>query len=91
MSDNPPVIVMACCDPDHGKAKDDIFEQPFMPHLISGPHRIPACASHAAVALLSARECSEPKSYRDALAIAQAHEWQAAIQQDYSSVIDNGT
>jgi hypothetical protein len=41
MSDYPPVLVTACCDPDHGKAKEDIFGQPFVPDLIVSPHLIP--------------------------------------------------
>jgi hypothetical protein len=57
MPDYPPVLVTACCDPDQGKAKEDIFEQPFVPDPISDPHRIPAGTSPIVVALLSAREC----------------------------------
>jgi hypothetical protein len=91
MSDYPPVLVTACCDPDEGKAKEDIFEQPFVPDLITGPHHIPECATPAPVALLSARDCLEPKSYRAALSSAKAHEWQAAMEQEYSSITDNGT
>jgi hypothetical protein len=33
----------------------------------------------------------EPKSYRAALDSAQAPQWQAAKQHEYSSLIDNGT
>jgi hypothetical protein len=91
MSDYPPVLVTACCDPDHGKANEDIFEQPFVPDLIIGSHHIQAGVSPAAVALLSARECVEPKSYRAALASAEAPKWQAAMQQEYFSLIGNGT
>jgi hypothetical protein len=46
-----------------------------VPDLVIGPHHIPACASHAAVALLSARDCVEPKTYRAALYSAQALDW----------------
>jgi hypothetical protein len=67
MSDYPLFLVTACCAPDQGKSKEDIFEQPFVPELIIGPHHIPAGATHAAVALLSARECVEHTSYRAAL------------------------
>jgi hypothetical protein len=33
----------------------------------------------------------EPKTYRVALSSAQAPDWQAAMQQEYSSFMDNGT
>jgi hypothetical protein len=91
MSAYPPTLVMAFCDHEHGKAKEDIFEQPSVPDLISGPPHTPFGTSSTTVALLSARECVEPKSYRAALDSAQAPQWQAAIQQEYSSLIDNGT
>jgi hypothetical protein len=89
--DYPPVLVTTCCDPDQGKAKEDIFEHPFVPDMVIGPHHILADASHATVALLSARECVEPKSYRDALAGAHTPESHVAMQQEYSSLIDNDT
>jgi hypothetical protein len=57
MSENPPTLVTSCCDPDHGKAKEDIFEQPHVPDLITGPPHTPAGTSPIVVALLSAREC----------------------------------
>jgi hypothetical protein len=82
---------MACCDLEQGKAKEDIFELPFVPDLITVSHHIPAGASPVAVALLSARECVELKTYRAALSSAQAPDWQAAMQQEYSSLMDNGT
>ena len=91
MSDYPPTLVTACCDPDQGKAKEDIFEQPHVPDLITGPPHTHAGTSPTAVALLSAREYVEPKSDRAALGITQAPQWQAAMQQEYSSLIDNGT
>jgi hypothetical protein len=91
MAEYPPVLVTACCDPDHGKAKEEIFELPFAPDLIIDPHHIPAGASPSAVALLSARDSVEPKTYRAALSSAQAPDWQAAMQQEYSSLMDNGT
>jgi hypothetical protein len=46
---------------------EDIFEQPHVPDLIIGPTHTHAGTSPLAVALLSARECVEPKSYRAAL------------------------
>jgi hypothetical protein len=91
VSDYPPTLVTAYCDPDHGKAKEDIFEHPHVPDLINGPHHTPAGTSPIAVALMSAQECVEPKSYRAALDNAQAPQWQAAMQKEYSSLIDNGT
>jgi hypothetical protein len=91
MSDYPPTLVTACCDPEHGKAKEDIFEQPHVPDLIIGLPHTPAGTSHIAVALLSARDCVESKSYRAALDSAQAPQWQAAMQQEHSSLMDNGT
>jgi hypothetical protein len=91
VSDYPPTLVTACCDPEHGKAKEDIFEHPHIPDLISGPPHTPAGISPKAVGLLSARECVEPKSYRAALDSAQAPKWQAAMHQEVFSLIDNGT
>jgi hypothetical protein len=91
MSDYPPTLVPECCDRDHGKAKEDIFEQPHVPDLITCPPHTPAGATPTAVALLSARECVEPKSYRAALASAQTPEWQVDMQHEYSSLIDIGT
>jgi hypothetical protein len=91
MSDYPPTLVTACCDPEQGKSKEDIFEQPHVPDLITGTPHTPAGTSPTAVALLSARECVEPKTYRAALDSAQAPHWQADMQQEYSSVMDNGT
>jgi hypothetical protein len=63
VSDNAPTLVTACCDPEQGKAKEDIFARPHVPNLITGPPHTPAGTSPTAVALLSARECVEPKSY----------------------------
>jgi hypothetical protein len=62
-----------------------------VPDLITGPPHTHAGMSLAAVALLSARECVEPKSYRAALNNAEAPQWQAAMQHEYSSLIANGT
>jgi hypothetical protein len=74
-----------------GKAKNDIFEHPHVPDLITGPHHTHAGTAPTVVALMSTRECVEPKSYRAALNSAQAPQWQAAMQQEYSSLIDKGT
>jgi hypothetical protein len=91
MVEYPPVLVTACCGPEQGKAKQDIFELPFMLDLITCPHHIPAEASPSAVAIISARDCVEPKTYRAALSIAWAPNWQVAMQQEYSSLMDNGS
>jgi hypothetical protein len=74
-----------------GTTKEDIFEHPHDPDLITSPPHTPTGTSPTAVALLTARECVEPKSYRAALGSALAPRWQAAIQHEYSSLIDNGT
>jgi hypothetical protein len=87
MSDYPPTLVTACCDLDQGRAKEDISEQPHVFDLIIGPPQNPAGTLPTAVALLSARECVEPKSYRT----AHDPQWQAAMQQECSSLIDNVT
>jgi hypothetical protein len=89
MSDYPPTLLTACCDPEHGKAKEDIFEQPHVPDLNTGPPHTRAGTSPIAVALLSTRECVKTKKYRDALDSAHAPLWQAAMAHEYSSVIDN--
>jgi hypothetical protein len=77
-----PTLVTACCDPDQGKAKEDIFEQPHVPDMIIGPPHTPAGTSPIAVALLSVRECVEPKLYRAAPDSAQAPKWQSAMQHE---------
>jgi hypothetical protein len=80
-----------CYEPEHGKAKADIFEQPHVDGLVTGPQQLPACAASDALALLSAKDCDEPKSYRDDLAIEQAQDWQAAMKHDNTSLTANGT
>jgi hypothetical protein len=90
MSDYPPVLVTACCDLEQGKVKEGMFKHPSVPCLIIGPHHLRAGETHVVVALLSARDGIEPKSYRAALSNAHATEWQAAMQQEYSSHMDNG-
>jgi hypothetical protein len=72
MSDDQPTLVTACCDHEHGKAKEDIFELPHVPDLIIGPPHTPAGTSPTAVAVLSARDFVEPKTYRAALNNAPA-------------------
>jgi hypothetical protein len=62
-----------------------------VPDLITSPPHTHAGTSPTAVALLSARECVEPKSYRATLDNAQAPQWQATMQQKYSSLMHNGT
>jgi hypothetical protein len=91
VSDYPSTFVTACRDLEHGKAKEDIFEHPHVPDLITDPHHTPAGTSPTAVTLLSAREFVEPKSHRAALDNAQAPQWQGAMQHEYSSLMDNGT
>jgi hypothetical protein len=56
MSEYPPVLVTVCCDPEYGKAKEDISAQPSVPGMITRPHHIPASATPAPIALLSARD-----------------------------------
>jgi hypothetical protein len=72
ISDYPPILVTACCDPEQGKAKEDIFERPFVTDLITGPPHTLAGATPTAVAPIYARECVEPKSYRAAEVSAHA-------------------
>jgi hypothetical protein len=91
MAEYPPVRVTTCCDPEQGKAKEDIFELPFVPDLVTGPHHIPEGVSPATVTLLSARDYVEQRTYRAALSSAQAPDWQAAMQHEHSSLMDNGT
>jgi hypothetical protein len=91
MSAYPPTLVTACSDSAHGTTKEDIFEQPHVPGLLTGPPHTHAGTSPIAVALLSARECVEPKSYRAALDSAHAPQWQAAMQHEYSSLMETGT
>jgi hypothetical protein len=62
LSDHPPALVTACCDPYQGKAKEDIFEQPSVSSLIYGPHHHLAGAEPDAIVLLSTPDCVGPKS-----------------------------
>jgi hypothetical protein len=73
ISEYPPVLVSACCDHEQGNAKEDIFEQHFVPDRITSPHHILARASHAAVALFSARDFVEPKT-NGLLSLAPKHQ-----------------
>jgi hypothetical protein len=80
MSDYPPILVTACCDHNQGKAKEDIFEQPHVPDLIIGPPHTLIGAAPTTVALLSTRDCVEPKSYKAILDSALAPQWQSAMK-----------
>jgi hypothetical protein len=91
MSDHPRVLVATCCDPKTGQHSEDIVVQPDVVTLIFGPPHLPAGATPLDIALFSARDCVEPTSYRDALTIAHALDWQAAMQHEYDFLMDNGT
>jgi hypothetical protein len=91
MSDHPRVFAATCCDYEEGQATEDIGAQPDMTTLITGPPHLSAGATTLDIALLSAKDCVEPTSYRAALTSAQAFEWQTAMQHDYDSLMDNGT
>jgi hypothetical protein len=41
--------------------------------------------------MLSARNCAEPASYLAALSSDQSVEWQVAMEQEYDSILSNGT
>jgi hypothetical protein len=69
LSDLPQVFVTACCDLEQGKAKENIVEHPNLATSIARPPHIPAGMPESAIALLSARDCVEPTSYRTALSI----------------------
>jgi hypothetical protein len=59
--------------------------------LINGPYHLLAGATLNAIAVLSSIDCAEPTSYRAALSNAHAPAWQAAMQHEYSVLMDNGT
>jgi hypothetical protein len=59
--------------------------------LINGPAHRPPGTSDSTIAMLSARDCVEPTSYRIAISSAQAQEWQAAMQHEYGFLMVNGT
>jgi hypothetical protein len=59
--------------------------------LITGPQYLLAGATICALALLSGRDSVEPTSYCAALFSVQAPVLQAAMQHEYSSLMDNGT
>jgi hypothetical protein len=80
MSDYPTVHVTTCFDPEQGKAKEDIVEQPNVARLIPSPPHQPTGVLADAVALLSAGDCVEPSPYRVALSNVQALQLQAAMQ-----------
>jgi hypothetical protein len=86
------VFVATCCDPQEGKATEDIVAQPDMATLITGPPHFPVGATTSAIALMSARECVELlTSHHAALTSAQAFDWQTAMQHEHDSLMDNGT
>jgi hypothetical protein len=89
--DHPRVFVTTCCDHEEGTATEDIVAQPDLADLVTCPPHVPPGATPADVALLSARDCVEPASYRGVLNSAQAPYWQTAMQQEYDSLMDNGT
>jgi hypothetical protein len=91
LSDPSRVFVTACCDSRQGKAKEDIVERPNVATLMNGPLHLSTCASADDVALMSAKDCFEPTSYRATLSSTQTPEWHSAMQHEYSSVISNGT
>jgi hypothetical protein len=89
LSDYSRVFVATCNDPEEGQTIDDFVAQPNMATQ-AHPH-LPAGATTPGIALMSARDCVEPTSYRAALANAQAHAWHAVMQQEYDFLVDNGT
>jgi hypothetical protein len=91
LSDHPHVLVATRFDHEEGKATKDLVAQPDMATLTSSPQHLPAGATSRAIALLSARDCVEPTSYRAALTRAQAPDWHIAMLQKYDSLMDNGT
>jgi hypothetical protein len=86
------MFVATCCDLEEGKATDTIVAKSDMATLINCPPNLPAGASTPDIALPSARrDCVEPTWYHAALTIAQASDWQTAIQKKYDSCMDNDT
>jgi hypothetical protein len=73
------VFVATCCDSEEGKATKDIVEQPDMATLITGPLHLLAGATISDMTFMSAMDCVEPTSYRVALTIAKASDWQTAM------------
>jgi hypothetical protein len=72
LSVHPCVFVATYCDPEEGKATEDIVAQPDLATLIADPPHVPAGATPCEGALLSAKDCVEPTSYRVALTSDQA-------------------
>jgi hypothetical protein len=62
-----------------------------VPIPITGPSHLLKGSAYDALALPSVRDCVEPKSYRVALSNAQAQDWQAAMQHEYTFLMDNVT
>jgi hypothetical protein len=85
------MFVATYCEPEEGKAIKDIVAQPDLATLIDGPPHVAAGATPSDVALMLARDCVEPTSYRAALTKTQTPKWQIAMQHDCHSLMDNGT
>jgi hypothetical protein len=88
LSAYPPIYITACSDPEQRVAREDIVEQPNLAFTVAAPPHQPA---GNVVALLSARDGVEPASYRAALSNDQSAELQVAMQQEYDSLLSNGT
>jgi hypothetical protein len=88
LSAHPPVYVIACCGPKQGVAREDIVEQPNLAFTVAAPPHQPV---GIVVALLYARDCVEPASYRAALSIDHYTEWHVAMQHEYDSLLSSGT
>jgi hypothetical protein len=57
----------------------------------AGPPHFPTGTSTNVIAVLPAKDCVEPTSYRDALFSAEPTEWDAAMQLELDSLMANGT
>jgi hypothetical protein len=89
-ADFPHAFVAAYFNPYHGNAEDDIIEPLNLATSLASSPNVLAGASASAITLVSARECVEPTSHRDALSGAQSTEWQTAMQYQYDCPMDNG-
>jgi hypothetical protein len=89
LSASSPVYVNACFDPKQGGGREDIVEQPNLALTDAAP---PYQPHDTTIAMLSARDCVEPASYRAALSSDQsANEWHVAMQHEYDSLMSIGT
>jgi hypothetical protein len=59
--------------------------------LITGPPHLYAGTPADDIALMPARDCVEPTSYRAAFSNAQAPEWKTAMPHEYNSLMGNCT